>query len=34
MNVLQVVNFALWLLISLGEGSSIKNTDYILGYNC
>ena len=34
MNVLQVVNFALWLLISLGEGSSIENTDYILGYNC
>lgn len=34
MNILQGVNFALWLFISLGEGSSIENSDYILGYNC
>jgi hypothetical protein len=34
MNLLQLVNMALWLFISLGEGSSIENADYILGYNC
>ena len=34
MTVLQVVNFLLWFFISLGEGSSLENTDYNLGYNC
>lgn len=31
---LQVVNFLLWLFVSLGEGSSLENADYVMGYNC
>lgn len=34
MLVLQIINFLLWFFISLGEGSSLENTDYNLGYNC
>jgi hypothetical protein len=34
MYVLQCVNLMLWLFISLGEGSSLENADYQLGYNC
>jgi hypothetical protein len=32
--VLQTVNFLLWFFISLGDGSSLVNTDFNLGYNC
>jgi hypothetical protein len=31
---LQIVNFMLWFAISLGDGSSLENTDFNLGYNC
>lgn len=34
MYVLQIINFCLWFFISLGEGSSLVNTDFNLGYNC
>jgi len=34
MYLLQGVNFTLWLLVALGEGSSLENTDIELGYNC
>lgn len=31
---LQTTNFVMWFVISLGEGSSLENTDFNLGYNC
>lgn len=34
MYALQAINFALWFFVSLGEGSSLVNTDFNLGYNC
>lgn len=33
-NFLKVVNIAMWLVISLGEGTTVANTDFNLGYNC
>lgn len=32
--MLKVANFMLWFVISLGDGSSLVNTDFNLGYNC
>ena len=32
--ILQGINFVLWFMISLGDGSSLENTDFNLGYNC
>lgn len=29
-----MINFLLWFVISLGDGSSLVNTDFNLGYNC
>jgi hypothetical protein len=34
MYALQIVNFMMWFVISLGDGSSLENTDFNLGYNC
>jgi len=34
MYVLQIINFCMWFSISLGDGSSLTNTDFNLGYNC
>lgn len=31
---MHVLNFLLWFVISLGDGSSLENTDFNLGYNC
>jgi len=31
---LQFVNLLLWLFVSLGEGSSLENADFVMGYNC
>lgn len=33
-NALKLANFLLWFFISLGDGSSLINTDFNLGYNC
>lgn len=33
-NVLHVINFLLWFVISLGDGSALVNTNFNLGYNC
>jgi hypothetical protein len=27
-------NILMWIIISLGNGSSVVNTDFNLGYNC
>lgn len=32
--LMHVLNFFLWFVISLGDGSSLENTDFNLGYNC
>ena len=34
MSGLQVVNFCMWFFFSLGDGSSLYNSDFNLGYNC
>jgi hypothetical protein len=31
---MHVLNFLMWFMISLGDGSSLENTDFNLGYNC
>ena len=33
-NGLKVINFLLWFVIAVGNGSSIVNTNFNLGYNC
>lgn len=33
-NALKIVNILMWFIISLGNGSSVVNTDFNLGYNC
>lgn len=33
-NALKIVNIIMWFVIALGDGSSVVNTDFNLGYNC
>lgn len=33
-NALKVINILWWFVFSLGQGSTIVNNDFNLGYNC
>ena len=33
-NALKVVNFLMWFVIAVGDGSQLANTNFNLGYNC
>ncbi len=33
-NVLKFVNFIMWFIIAVGDGSLLTNTNFNLGYNC
>lgn len=33
-NALKIVNFLMWFVIAVGDGSQLANTNFNLGYNC
>jgi hypothetical protein len=33
-NALKIINFLMWFVIAVGDGSELSNTNFNLGYNC